>query len=149
APKKPEGFDGYGAEPILIGRRIPLLSGPPRRALTRSRPRAELPRRPSTARRGRMRRSIGPVLTALLCLTVSGCKVTSEDIDYWTGTVKGPGKIVAVLLADKYESELRVHAGLALVRMEPREDLDGITELQAAVRGLPEDTRREIVDQMT
>ena len=80
-----------------------------------------------------MRRSFGLVLTALLCLGLGGCKVTSEDIDYWTGTMKGPGKIVAVLMADKYEDELRVYAGTALVRMEPREDVDGVSELQAAV----------------
>lgn len=95
-----------------------------------------------------MRRSFGLVLTALLCLGLGGCKVTSEDIDYWTGTMKGPGKIVAVLMADKYEDELRVYAGTALVRMEPREDVDGVSELQAAVRQLPEENRSRLVDQM-
>lgn len=95
-----------------------------------------------------MRRPIGPVLTALLCLSLVGCKVTEDDINYWTGTVKGPGKIVAVLMADKYDDELRVYAGLALVRMEPREDVDGVSELQAAARQLPEETRTRIVDQM-
>ena len=87
-----------------------------------------------------MRRISRPILSALVCLVLaSGCKVTSEDIDYWMGTIKGPGKIVAVLLADKYEDELRVYAGLALVRMEPREDVDGVSELQAAVRRLDEE----------
>jgi len=99
-------------------------------------------------------RHVAPVLTVLLCLAVSGCKVTSEDIDYWMGTQKGPGKIVAVLLADKYEDDLRVYAGLALVRMEPRppsqghDPIDGVTELQAAVRRLPEETRERLVDMM-
>lgn len=65
-------------------------------------------------------RTAAPVISLLLCIAMSGCKVTTEDIDYWMGTQKGPGKIVAVLLADKYEDELRVHAALALVRMEPR-----------------------------
>lgn len=102
-----------------------------------------------------MRRLLVPVLTALACLSVAGCKVTQEDIDYWTGTQKGPGKIVAVLLADKYEDELRAYAGLALVQMEPRpatdtqEAVDGVSELQAAVRQLPEDTRARLVDTMT
>ncbi len=104
-----------------------------------------------------MRSRTAPILTVLLCLAVSalsGCKVTSEDVDEWMGTQKGPGKIVAVLLADKYGDELRVYAGLALVRMEPRPPsrtqppIDGVTELQAAVRQLPEDARTRLVDQM-
>jgi hypothetical protein len=103
-----------------------------------------------------MRRPIVPLLLiALASLALAGCKVTQEDIDYWTGTRKGPGKIVAVLLADKYEDDLRVYAGLALVRMEPRpatpeiDPLDGVAELQAALRRI-EDTeaRTRIVDQM-
>lgn len=99
-------------------------------------------------------RTVVPVLSLLLCVTMAGCKVTTEDIDYWMGTQKGPGKIVAVLLADKYEDELRVYAGLALVRMEPRppsqghDPIDGVTELQAAIRRLPEETRRRLVDLM-
>lgn len=95
-----------------------------------------------------MRRSIVSALLALSCTAIAGCKVTNEDIDTWTGTVKGPGKIVAVLLADKYEDELRSYAGLALVRMEPRDDVDGVAELQAAVRQLPEEARARIVDRM-
>ena len=95
-----------------------------------------------------MRRTILPALIALSCVALAGCKVTSEDIDNWTGTVKGPGKIVAVLLADKYEDELRAYAGIALVKMEPREDVDGVAELQAAVRQLPEDVRPRLVDRM-
>ncbi len=94
------------------------------------------------------------MLTALLCLCTAGCKVNREDIDTWTGTQKGPGKIVAVLLADKYEDELRTYAGLALVRMEPRpatqnsEPVDGVSELQAALRRLPENTRTRLTDRM-
>lgn len=96
-----------------------------------------------------MRRISRPILSALVALVLaSGCKVTTEDIDYWMGTIKGPGKIVAVLLADKYEDDLRVHAGLALVRMEPREDVDGVSELQAAVRRLDEETRTRLVGLM-
>ncbi len=96
-----------------------------------------------------MRRIVRPILGACLCLALaSGCKVTNDDIDYWMGTIKGPGKIVAVLLADKYEDDLRVYAGLALVRMEPREDVDGVSELQAAVRRLDEETRTRVVGQM-
>lgn len=99
-----------------------------------------------------MRRSFVPVLTsALLCFALAGCKVSQEDIDEWTGTQKGPGKIVAVLLADKYEDELRSYAALALVRMEPRaatsnhDPIDGVVELQAAVRQLEPETRERLV----
>ncbi len=101
-----------------------------------------------------MLRALVPVLTILSCLAMAGCKVTQADIDYWTGTQKGPGKIVAVLLADKYEDDLRAYAGLALVRMEPRpatetqEPIDGVSELQAAVRQLPDETRTHLVDLM-
>ncbi|HEY8428235.1 MAG TPA: hypothetical protein VIL20_07665 [Sandaracinaceae bacterium] len=101
-----------------------------------------------------MLRPLVPVLIALACVAAAGCKVTREDIDYWTGTQKGPGKIVAVLLADKYEDDLRAYAGLALVRMEPRtatetqDAVDGVSELQAAVRQLPEETRTRLVDLM-
>ena len=100
-----------------------------------------------------MRRSILSVTSAaLLCLTAAGCKVTPEDIDTWTGTQKGPGKIVAVLLAPKYDDDLRVYAALALVRMEPRpatqnhDAVDGVRELHAAIRQIPEDDRARIVD---
>lgn len=94
-------------------------------------------------------RRLGQLWTVLMCLVLVGCKVTREDIDTWMGTVKGPGKIVAVLLADKYEDDLRTYAGVALVRMEPREDIDGVSELQAAVAQLqPDETRRRLVDGM-
>ena len=86
---------------------------------------------------------------ALASMLFAACAVTTEDIDTWTGTVRGPGKIVAVLLADKYADPLRVHAGLALVRMEPRQEVDGLSELQGAVRRLDEETQRRIVDGMT
>ncbi len=101
-----------------------------------------------------MRRPFVPVLLALSCLSAAGCKVTQTDIDTWTGTQKGPGKIVAVLLADKYEDELRSYAGIALVRMEPRAPtptqlgVDGVSELVAALRQLPEASRTGLVDRM-
>lgn len=84
-----------------------------------------------------------------LALIASACAVTEADIEAWKTTVRGPGKIVAVLQADKYSDALRIRAGLALVEMEPRTDVDGISELQGALRGLPDDTRSRIVDGMT
>ena len=58
-----------------------------------------------------MQRTFRAFLCAVACLVLaSGCKVTEGDIDVWMGTIKGPGKIVAVLLdgelvVDTRESE--------------------------------------------
>lgn len=82
-----------------------------------------------------------------LAIIASACAVTEADIEAWKTTVRGPGKIVAVLLADKYSDPLRVRAGLALVEMD-RADVEGISELQGALRQLPDETRRRIVDGM-
>ena len=87
------------------------------------------------------------MVALLALLSLSACAVTHDDIETWTGTVRGPGKILAVLRADKYADDLRVHAGLALVRME-RSDVEGISELQSALRDLPAETRGRIVDGM-
>jgi hypothetical protein len=64
-----------------------------------------------------------------------GCKVNSDDIDYWRRTVKGPRKIVAVMLSDHYDLELRTRAATALVEME-RNDVEGLALLQRALEEL-------------
>ncbi|MFO0695258.1 MAG: hypothetical protein U0230_16975 [Polyangiales bacterium] len=71
------------------------------------------------------------LVSALLFTAVSGCKVTSEDISHWKRTVKGPGKLVAVLTSPHYDAPLRTQAALALVAMD-RSDVDGVTELSHA-----------------
>ncbi|MCA9611949.1 MAG: hypothetical protein H6721_19715 [Sandaracinus sp.] len=100
-----------------------------------------------SSRRGSLLR--GLLLLAGLSL-LAGCKVTAEDIEYWQGTVKGPGKIVAVMLAERYPIELRTQAALALVEME-RNDRDYVQSLQQAIQTLqsqdPEATQ-QIVDGM-
>jgi HEAT repeat protein len=73
--------------------------------------------------------------------------VTSEDVDTWTGTVKGPGKIVAVVLAEKYGIDLRAHAAGALVDME-RQDVNGLAELQRVVQKLDDKTRQQIIERL-
>lgn len=87
------------------------------------------------------------LLGLLLLGAVAGCRVTAEDIDYWKGTVKGPGKIVAVLLSDRYPLELRARAALALVEMD-RTDVDGVVELRKAlarIKQRDEETARRLV----
>lgn len=88
---------------------------------------------------------------ALFLGLVLGCAVTEEDIVRWENTQRGPGRIVAVLLADKYDDALRIRAGVALVEMEPRTGdhaVDGVVELQHALEQLDEATRTRIVDGM-
>lgn len=80
-------------------------------------------------------------------LTCTGCKVTETDLETWKGTAKGPGKIVAVMSADKYDMPLRVRAGMALIDME-RQDVDGITELQKGLQPLDNQTRTKIIEGM-
>lgn len=87
----------------------------------------------------------GRLAAALLCGVVAlSCRVDRPDIDTWKGTVKGPGKMVAVLLADKYELELRAYAALALVAMD-RHDVDGVAQLLSALQRLDSGTRDEIM----
>jgi len=92
-----------------------------------------------------------PGLLALLVLVaIAACKVTASDIEYWKGTERGPGKIVAVMLSDNYPIDLRTSAALALVEMERpgQEDDDGVVKLQQALQQLPQDMRGQIIDGM-
>lgn len=100
-------------------------------------------RRRDRALKGRTALMMFSLLLALAF--AGGCKVNDKDIDTWKGTVKGPGKMVAVMLADKYEIPLRTHAALALVEME-RQDVDGVAELQRAIQKLDPETRNAILD---
>ncbi len=92
-------------------------------------------------------RSLAALSLAFLACTAAGCKVTSADIDTWKGTRKGPGKMVAVMLADKFELPLRTYAALELVEME-RQDVDGVAEMQRAIQKLEPDTRAQIVESL-
>ncbi|MCS6797847.1 MAG: hypothetical protein NZ898_04855 [Myxococcota bacterium] len=88
----------------------------------------------------------GPSLACLATLIgLAGCKVTRDDIEYWKGTVKGPGKIVAVLRSERYPMELRIEAALALVEME-RTDIDGVARLGDELGRLDVATRTAVVE---
>lgn len=82
-----------------------------------------------------MKHLLPTLLLAASLLTAAGCKVTVEDVQHWERTVKGPGKIVRVLLSTHYDLGLRTEAAMALVRMQ-RTDTDGIQELGQALRAL-------------
>ncbi len=82
-----------------------------------------------------------------ILLAVGACKVGAEDIEYWKGTVKGPGKIVSVMLADKYPIDLRTQAALALIDME-RTDRDGTNDLQQGLTRLDDNERNQIITGM-
>jgi hypothetical protein len=77
-------------------------------------------------------------------IATSGCRVGQADVDTWKGTVKGPGKMVAVMQADKYDLDLRAYAALSLVEME-RHDVDGVVELLNAMDKLDAPTRDKII----
>ncbi|HEX4354508.1 MAG TPA: hypothetical protein VHZ95_16380 [Polyangiales bacterium] len=84
-------------------------------------------------------------LLSVVCLFGSACKVTNADIDTWKGTRKGPGKMVAVMLANKFDLSLRTYAALELVEMD-RQDVDGVTEMQRAIQKLEPETRVRVVE---
>lgn len=82
------------------------------------------------------------IVSGLLC---GACKVTEKDVDTWKGTRKGPGKMVAVIVADKFDMPLRIYAALELVEME-RQDVDGVTEMQHAIQKLDPETRAQLTE---
>ena len=72
--------------------------------------------------RGRLRVALALCLAAAgPGLVGSGCRVNEDDVHRWESTARGPEKLTAVLLHDKYEIPLRVEAALSLVRMKPRQ----------------------------
>jgi hypothetical protein len=96
-----------------------------------------------------MRPELRNLIFSFLFLTTfllgsTGCRVTEDDVETWKGTVKGPSKMVAVLLADKYDLQLRTHAALALVEMQ-RTDIDGTGELLATLQKLDPATREKVL----
>jgi hypothetical protein len=75
----------------------------------------------------------------LLCsaasLVVAGCKVDSDDVQYWKDTVKGPTRLAAVIGSDRYDSELRTEAAIAIVEMD-RTDVNALGLLKDSLDDL-------------
>ncbi|MGB0679305.1 MAG: hypothetical protein ACPGUV_06545 [Polyangiales bacterium] len=83
----------------------------------------------------------------MVVVVALGCRVNHQDIETWKGTVKGPGKIVAVLEAERYPLPLRAQAAMALVEMEHPE-VEGVPELLKSMGRLDTATRHAVLKQM-
>ena len=75
------------------------------------------------------------VLGVMPGVLLAGCKVNSDDVQQWKGTVKGPTRLVAVIGSDRYPHELRTEAALAIVEMD-RSDVDALALLKGALDDL-------------
>lgn len=79
--------------------------------------------------------------------TLSGCRVSEDNIHRWGTTEHGPDKLVAVLSHDKYDWSLRVSAAMELVGMKPRGGRRvGIQRLIDALAQLGPDERKHVLD---
>jgi hypothetical protein len=75
------------------------------------------------------------ILCSAVAVSLAGCKVDSDDVQQWKGTVKGPRRLVAVIGSDRYANELRTEAALAIVEMD-RSDIDALALLKRALDDL-------------
>ena len=51
---------------------------------------------------------------------LTGCAVNDGDLQRWEKTQRGPRRLSAVVIFDKYPHELRVEAAMSLIRMQAR-----------------------------
>jgi hypothetical protein len=75
------------------------------------------------------------VLCSAVALLLAGCKVDSDDVQGWKDTVKGPSRLAAVIGSERYDTELRTEAALAIVEMD-RTDLDALALLKKSLDDL-------------
>ncbi len=86
----------------------------------------------------------------LLLLALSACAVSESDVHRWEGTERGPEKLTAVVVHDKYSMALRTEAAMSLIRMKPRAGKRiGIDALVSALASLDAESLRKIVIGMT
>ncbi|MBL8678302.1 MAG: hypothetical protein JNK05_04010 [Myxococcales bacterium] len=91
-----------------------------------------------------MRTSAMRAAMAAILLTAAGCGVSEADINHWKRTVRGPGKITAVLLGQKYPRALRVRAARALIEMK-HPNANGLELLNQALTVMPREDREAII----
>jgi hypothetical protein len=116
-------------------------------------------RAPSSRARSRLAARCALALVLGAAPLLAGCRVDQNDIHRWETTDRGPRKLCAVLIHDKYDMALRVEAALSLIRMKPRSgrrpafsniDPDGELEpckktFVEALASVSSDTRQTIV----
>jgi hypothetical protein len=94
-----------------------------------------------------MRTSAMRAAMAAILLNAAGCSVTDTDIEHWKRTVRGPGRITAVLLGQKYPKPLRVHAARALIEMK-HPNANGLELLTQALSAMSREDREGIVHEL-
>ena len=73
----------------------------------------------------------------LLASATAACSVTPANIEQWKTTQKGPDKLAAVLLDDKYTPEIRGRAAIALAEVNsPSSSMPACIERSVARRSL-------------
>ncbi len=88
----------------------------------------------------RIRRAVRFFLIAAVCGSAGGCgKATSDDIQLWKTTEKGPGRLVAALGDHEAEPRLRAEAAVALVEIGKADEVD------AALAAVPANERWGVI----
>jgi hypothetical protein len=88
----------------------------------------------------RIRRAVRFLLIAAVCGSSGGCgKPTSDDIQLWKTTEKGPAKLVAALGDHATDPRLRAEAAVALV------DIGKADEVDVALAAAPANERWEVI----
>lgn len=78
--------------------------------------------------------------------TLTGCRVSEEDVHRWEKTELGPVKLSAVVKHDKYQAKLRIEAAMSLIRMKPRAGKRvGIERLFESLKDLQPEERKKLV----
>ena len=76
------------------------------------------------------------LLTIATAIAAWGCKVTSSDIEKWKKTQKGPDKLAAVLLDDRYSAQMRAEAAWALAEIGNWDKYDkALKAIDSSARG--------------
>jgi hypothetical protein len=71
----------------------------------------------------------------LIALLVAGCEKTNHDnIDKWTHTEKGPGKLKKALANESIDADLSAHAGANLIKMGKDPDVKQIFDQMGSTR---------------
>ncbi len=84
---------------------------------------------------------------SVTALGAAGCRVNDDDLHRWENTQRGPEKLKAVLLHDKYELPLRVESAVSLVRMKARSGrFVGIDIMVETLAEVPADQRAKILE---